>query len=80
MVALIPVTLIPGFWPAFGYLAAFGAGTISAMGIYAGLAALAARRASPSVRSARVLGMGTGVASMAVGVWWMLEAARSLTG
>ncbi|UCG76294.1 MAG: hypothetical protein JSV95_03045 [Gemmatimonadota bacterium] len=80
VVALIPITLLPGLWPALGYLAAFGAGTILAMGLYAGLAALAARRASSSIRLARGIGLATGVASLAVGIWWIVRAADALAG
>jgi len=79
VVALIPVTLLTGFWPAIGYLAAFGAGTILAMGIYAFLAAAAARRASSTVRVARGVALATGVASLAVGLWWIVGAAGALT-
>jgi ABC-type nickel/cobalt efflux system permease component RcnA len=79
IVALIPVTLLTGFWPAIGYLAAFGAGTILAMGLYAFLAAAAARRASSTVRVARGVALATGVASLAVGLWWIVGAAGVLT-
>jgi hypothetical protein len=79
IVALIPVTLLPGIWPAIGYLAAFGAGTILAMGLYAFLAAIAARRASSTVRVARGVALATGVASLAVGLWWIIGAAGALT-
>ena len=79
VVALIPVTLLAGIWPAIGYLAAFGAGTILAMGVYAFLAAIAARRASSTVRVARGVALATGVASLAVGLWWIIGAAGALT-
>jgi hypothetical protein len=75
VVALIPVTLMPGFWGAMTYLAVFGVGTIVAMGSYAALAALAVTRAGRSMRVARGLAWVTGGTSIAVGAWW---AARSL--
>ncbi|MEJ2312945.1 MAG: hypothetical protein P8Y11_11160 [Gemmatimonadales bacterium] len=74
IVALIPVTLFAGFWPAIGYLAAFGVGTILAMGLYAFLAAVAARRVSSTVSVARGVGLATGLASLGVGLWWIIAA------
>ncbi len=79
IVALIPVTLLPGFWPAIGYLAAFGAGTILAMGLYAFLAAVAARRVSTTVGVARGVALATGLASLGVGLWWIIAATGALT-
>jgi ABC-type nickel/cobalt efflux system permease component RcnA len=79
IVALIPVTLLTGFWPAIGYLAAFGVGTILAMGLYAFLAAVAARRVSSTVRVARGVALATGVASLGVGFWWIIAATGALT-
>jgi ABC-type nickel/cobalt efflux system permease component RcnA len=79
IVALIPVTLLPGFWPAIGYLAAFGAGTILAMGLYAFLAAVAARRVSTTVGVARGVALATGLASLGVGLWWITAATGALT-
>lgn len=78
IVALIPVTLLSGFWPAIGYLAAFGAGTILAMGLYTALAATAARRVSSTVRVARGVALATGLASLGVGLWWIVAAADAL--
>jgi ABC-type nickel/cobalt efflux system permease component RcnA len=78
IVALIPVTLFGGFWPAIGYLAAFGAGTILAMGLYAFLAAVAARRVSSTVSAARGVALATGLASLGVGVWWIIAATGAL--
>ncbi len=78
VMALIPVTLIRGPWAATGYLAAFGVGTILAMGLYAALAAAAIRRASTSVRLARRVAAVTAVASIAVGGWWIVRAALQL--
>lgn len=79
IVALIPVTLLAGIWPAIGYLTAFGAGTILAMGLYAFLAAVAARRASSTVRVARGIALATGLTSLAVGIWWVVRAVDALT-
>jgi ABC-type nickel/cobalt efflux system permease component RcnA len=73
VVALMPVTLLDGFWAAVGYLVAFGVGTMAAMGVYAGLAAVAVARLGSSVRTARVVAGITAGGSIAVGVWWMLR-------
>ncbi len=78
VVALIPVTLLPGTWSAVGYLLAFGIGTVLAMGIYAALAAVAAQRAASSLASARRVAIFTGVVSVVVGGWWILRAALTL--
>jgi ABC-type nickel/cobalt efflux system permease component RcnA len=78
IVALIPVTLLPGTWSAVGYLVAFGMGTVLAMGIYAALAALAAQRAASSLKAARRVAVFTGVTSVVVGIWWILRAASAL--
>lgn len=74
VVALVPVTLISDLRLALGYLAAFGVGTILAMGTYAVLAAVAIRRAGASARAAREIAMGTALASVAVGLWWIVGA------
>ena len=79
VVALIPVTLMPNAWAALGYLAAFGVGTIVAMGFYSLLAAVAAARAAPSVKVARAVAGLTAGASIAVGVWWIFRAVSDLT-
>jgi hypothetical protein len=65
------VALMPDVPSAFGYLAAFGAGTILAMGAYAALAARAVQRLADSPRGARALSFATAVWSAAVGVWWL---------
>ena len=77
VVALMPVTMVEGFWAAIGYLAAFGAGTALAMGTYAGLAAAALERLGSSVRAARGIARTTAVASIVVGGWWI---ARGFAG
>lgn len=74
VVALVPVTLIWDMRLALGYLAAFGVGTILAMGTYALLAAVAIRRARASARAARAIAMGTALASVALGLWWIVGA------
>ena len=78
VVALVPVTLMASRWGAVGYLAAFGVGTILAMGLYAALAAVAAGKAATSLKTARVVAIATAAASLAVGAWWMVRAARHL--
>lgn len=78
VVALIPVTLFSQTWTAIGYLAAFGVGTVLAMGLYATFAALAARRAGTSLKMARRVAQLTGIASVLVGVWWVVRASSEL--
>jgi len=72
VVALIPVTLMPSFAAALGYLFAFGLGTTMGMGVYAALAAYAVSRAGASVKLARAVAFGTAAASFAVGIWWLV--------
>jgi ABC-type nickel/cobalt efflux system permease component RcnA len=79
VVALIPVTLMPTTWGALGYLAAFGLGTVLAMGTYSALAAVAAARAASSAALARGLAVVTAAASLAVGAWWIVRALGDLT-
>ncbi len=64
VVALVPVTLMPSFGAAVGYLLAFGLGTTAGMGAYAALAALAVSRAASSHRLARVVAFGTAAANL----------------
>ena len=78
VVALVPVTLMSSRWGALGYLAAFGVGTILAMGLFSVLAAAAAGRAASSVRTARVVAAVTALASLAVGLLWLVRAGRDL--
>jgi hypothetical protein len=77
VVALIPVTLLPSPSAALAYLAAFGAGTMLAMGGYAALAALAISRVATTTRWARRAAAATAAASLGVGLWWV---ARVLIG
>ena len=74
VVALIPVTMLEHPGAAIGYLAAFGVGTMLAMGVYAALAALAVGQAARSERTARAAALLTGVLSMGVGAWWIVRA------
>ncbi|MBI4421823.1 MAG: hypothetical protein HY560_13450 [Gemmatimonadetes bacterium] len=78
VVALIPVTLLPGLGAALGYLAAFGVGTTVGMGAYAALAALAVSHAASSLRVARLAAFGTAAASTAVGLWWLVSTASDM--
>ncbi|HEX9691883.1 MAG TPA: hypothetical protein VGA22_07280 [Gemmatimonadales bacterium] len=71
--ALVPVTLLAGFWGPFAYLLVFAVGTIVAMAAYAGLAAVAVRRLGSSVRAARSLAGLTAGGSVVVGVWWIVR-------
>jgi nickel/cobalt exporter len=71
IVAIIPVTLMPSKTAAIAYLASFGIGTVLAMGVYAGLAALAANRLATSGQVARVIALVTAGASLVVGLWWI---------
>ena len=80
VVALIPVTLMPSFGAAVGYLLAFGIGTTAGMGAYAALAALAVSRAGASLKLARTVAFGTAAASVAVGLWWLWESAAGTGG
>ena len=75
--ALIPVTLISGFWGPLGYLAAFGVGTIAAMGGYATLAAMAVTQAR-SLAIARAVGWVTAGGSVLVGLFWIVNATVAL--
>lgn len=78
VVALVPVTLLPGKLPALMYLGAFGAGTMLAMGGYAALAAWAVSRLAATQRWARAVARATALASLVVGLWWIAAAAAAL--
>jgi hypothetical protein len=71
VVALIPVTLMPGTVTAIAYLAVFGAGTVVGMTGYAALAAVAVTRVAASARLARATAFATAGASFLVGLWWI---------
>lgn len=77
VVALVPVTLMPGVTASVVYLAAFGLGTVVAMSAYAGIAAAAVARVK-TVVLARTIAWVTAGASVTVGVWWVVRAASTL--
>lgn len=73
--ALIPATMLDSPWLAAAYLALFGAGTMLAMGTYAAGAGLLMTRVGGGVPGAeRVLRIGAGLASVAIGIAWLLGA------
>lgn len=75
-VSLLPVAFISSPLLAGGYLLAFGLGTVVSMGLYALFAGLLFRRAgmrSPVL--VRVMRVAAPLASVCVGVLWMLAAA-----
>ncbi len=73
---LIPITLLSSPWMAAGYLLAFGVGTVLAMGIYALVAGIVFHRVGEQVpRLARMMQLGTGVATAVLGILWMYGAA-----
>ena len=80
VVALLPLTLIDDPGAAIGYLAAFGIGTVAAMGVYAMVAAMAVRATARSVHTARVAGFVTACASVVVGALWLVRAWMSGSG
>jgi hypothetical protein len=80
VVALVPVTMMPGMWQAFLYLIAFGLGTVLAMGTYSALAATAASRAASSLTAARAVAIATALASLGIGGWWVVRAGVELAG
>lgn len=80
VLALIPVALIADLGAALGYLAAFGLGSVIAMGTYAALAAMAIRVTARSERVARWIGWLTAAGSGGLGIWWVSRAASRLSG
>lgn len=68
--ALLPVTLIGSPWLAGGYVLAFGAGTVVAMGAYATAAGLLFER----VGGRGLVGL-TALCSVAIGLLWVVRAA-----
>lgn len=75
-VSLLPLALLDSPLAAGAYLAVFGIGTIAGMVLYTLIAGLVygrlARRSEPL---ARALARLTGLASIAVGVWWIARRA-----
>jgi len=79
VVVLVPVTLMHSTPFGLAYLAAFGVGVTLAMSCYAMIAATAIQGATrQSLALGRRLAMGVGVAGAAVGLWWVVQAARLL--
>jgi ABC-type nickel/cobalt efflux system permease component RcnA len=75
VIALLPVVALETPWLGIGYLIAFGIGTAIAMGLYALLAgAVVGGAARRSGRLARRIAMGTGVLTIAVGLFWLVQA------
>ncbi len=70
--ALIPVTLLGDLTNVVWYLAIFGTGTVTAMGLYAAVAAMAVQRFAASQKVARWVARLTASASVAVGIWWVV--------
>ena len=74
-VALVPVTLLGSIPAGLGYLAAFGAGVILAMTLFALCAAIAMRSAAErSLQWGRWIARAVGTASVVVGLWWVSRA------
>lgn len=75
LLALIPVTMAASPWRAGGYLFAFGAGTVLAMGLYAVLAAFVFRSAGARVpQAARALRSLVALVSIGIGMIWVAGA------
>ena len=72
VVALVPVTLLPGAGLGIAYLASFGVGVTLGMVVFAAIAAYAMRRtAGRSLRWGRRVASGVAMASLVVGLWWL---------
>lgn len=74
VLALIPVTLLTSFNQALTYLLLFSVGTTLSMMAYAGLAAAAMQCLSLSQRHVVRLTMSIAIATIAVGLWWLVGA------
>lgn len=75
VVALIPLTMSDSRWIGAGYLLLFGIGTVVGMALYAlAVGALYGQSARRSEVVARALAILVGLASVGVGIWWMIEA------
>ncbi|MFQ6044817.1 MAG: hypothetical protein ACE5PT_00475 [Gemmatimonadales bacterium] len=79
VVAIIPVALITNLGSALAYLAAFGLGSILAMGLYAALAALAVDVTARSEMTARWIARLTAGGSGGLGIWWIIRAGAELS-
>jgi cytochrome c biogenesis protein CcdA len=76
VVALVPVTLLRPAGLGLAYLVAFGVGVTAGMALFALIAAAAMRQAAErSVRWGKRVTGAAGVASIAVGAWWLVEVA-----
>lgn len=73
VVALIPVALMDNLVSAFGYLLAFGVGTIAAMALFAAVASFAVSGIGRSLQTLRMIARLMAVASGCVGVWWLVR-------
>jgi ABC-type nickel/cobalt efflux system permease component RcnA len=81
VVALVPVTLIESRSEGLAYLVAFGLGTTVAMTLFAVIAAGAMRAAAErSIQWGRRLSTLVGLGGIAVGVYWIWNAASLITG
>lgn len=77
-IALVQVSLAPGFWAGLLYLAAFGVGVTSGMATFAALAALAMRKAAGrSITVGRRVSRVAGWLSAGVGIVWLIGAIGS---
>lgn len=73
LVIAIPLSANASAAQSMVFLASFGLGTILAMSMFAGLAgALIGRAAQLSTKSEQWLRVGAGLASIVVGVWWVV--------
>jgi nickel/cobalt transporter (NicO) family protein len=75
VIALLPVVALETAWVGIGYLVAFGIGTAAAMGLYALLAgAVVGGAARRSEALARRIAMGTGILTIGIGLFWIVQA------
>ncbi|HET7274945.1 MAG TPA: sulfite exporter TauE/SafE family protein [Longimicrobiaceae bacterium] len=73
---LIPLTLLSSPWMAAGYLLSFGIGTVVAMGMYALAAGYIFHQVGDKVpQLGRMMQIGTGIATLVLGLFWMYGAA-----
>lgn len=74
-VAVVPLVRLDSPWLGTGFLVVFAAGTAIAMALYALLAGwIAGRAAVRSAVRARALGIGSGIATIGVGAYWLAAA------
>jgi len=70
---VLPALALPTHAAAFGYIAAFGAGTIAAMTVFASLVGLVSARSSTRTAGAYRAWLGAcSVAAVAIGVVWLV--------